>query len=135
MSTISVTLSVHIACPAAKAFQFVADPSTMPQWAIHNVKGIRPLASNEWEIQTPRGAGKLVPHYDPAYGILDHEFIDPKEGCWNASARVVPAGPENSVYMITLVKPPSMPTEAFMQGIPLVQQELDTMKRILEPAS
>lgn len=134
MSTTSVTLSVHIACPAAKAFQFVADPSTMPQWAIHNVKGIRRLDNNEWEILTPRGAGKLVPHYDPAYGILDHEFIDPKEGAWHVSARTVPAGPDNSVYMITLVKPHSMPDEAFMQGMPLVQQELDTMKRILEPA-
>jgi hypothetical protein len=135
MSATSVTLSVHIACPAAKAFQFVADPSTMPQWAIHNVKGIRHLSNDEWEIQTPRGTGKLIPHFNAPHGILDHEFVDPREGAWNASARVVSAGPSDSVYMITLVKPLAMPLEAFMQGVPLVQQELDTMKRILEPAT
>lgn len=64
----------------------------MPQWAIHNVKGIRPLGNNEWEIETPRGAGKLVPHFEQEFGILDHEFIDPKEGAWAVSPRIVPAG-------------------------------------------
>lgn len=132
VETISVTLSVQIACPAADAYRFVADPATMPQWAIHNVKGIRPLANNEWEIETPRGAGRLVPHYEPELGILDHEFIDPKEGAWAVSARIVPAGTADSVYMITLVKPPKMPEEVFRQGMPLVEQELQAMKRILE---
>lgn len=113
-------------------YRFVADPATMPQWAIHNVKGIRPLGNNEWEIQTPRGAGKLVPHYTQEFGILDHEFIDPREGSWAVSARVVPAGATDSVYMITLVKPTAMPEEAFRQGMPLVEEELQAMKRILE---
>jgi hypothetical protein len=34
--------------------------------------------------------------------------------------------------MITLVKPPSMSEEAFRQGMPLVEEELATMKRILD---
>jgi hypothetical protein len=127
-----VTLSVQIACPAGDAYRFVADPATMPQWATHNVKSIRPLSQNEWEIQTPRGTGRLVPYYDQASGILDHEFVDPKEGSWQASARIVPAGAKDSVYIITLVKPPSMPEEAFRQGMPLVEEELQTMKRILD---
>lgn len=132
MTTTSVTLCVQIACSAAKAYQFIADPATMPRWAIHNVKSIRPVGQNEWEIQTPRGAGRLVSHYDQACGILDHEFVDPKEGPWEVSARIVPAGAKDSVYMITLVKPPSMPEEAFRQGMPLVEEELQTMRHILE---
>jgi hypothetical protein len=132
MTAASVTLSVQIACSAAEAYRFIADPATMPQWAIHNVKAIRPVGQNEWEIQTPRGAGKLIPHYDRHSGILDHEFVDPKEGSWEVSARIVEAGTRDSVYMITLVKPPSMCEEAFRQGMPLVEEELATMKRILD---
>jgi hypothetical protein len=132
MTTTSVTLTVQIACPAAEAYQFIADPATMPQWAIHNVKAIRPVGRNEWEIQTPRGAGRLIPHFDQRSGILDHEFVDPKEGSWEVSARIVSAGTKDSVYMITLVKPPSMPEEAFRQGMPLVEEELQTMKRVLD---
>jgi hypothetical protein len=41
-------------------------------------------------------------------------------------------GAKDSVYMITLVKPTSMPQEALRQGMPLVEEELQTMKRILE---
>ncbi|MGD0737640.1 MAG: SRPBCC family protein [Terracidiphilus sp.] len=131
MTSASVTLSVQIARPATEAFRFIADPATMPQWAIHNVKAIRPVGQNEWEIQTPRGAGRLIPRYNSAFGILDHDFVDPREGSWEVSARIVPAGTKDSIYMITLVKPPSMPDEAFNQGMPLVEEELQTMKRIL----
>ena len=130
--TASVTLSVLIACPAAKDYRFIAEPETMPQWAIHNVKSIQLVGQNEWEIQTPRGAGRLRPHYDMASGILDHEFVDPKEGSWDVSARIVPAGAKDSIYTITLVKPPFMSEEAFRQGMPLVEQELQQMRRILE---
>jgi hypothetical protein len=132
VTVISTTLSVQIACPAAEAHQFIADPATMPLWAIHNVKAIRPLGQNEWEIQTPRGAGKLIPHFDPTTGVLDHEFVDPKEGSWKVSGRIVPADTKDSVYMITLVKPPPMPEEAFRHGMPLVGEELQTLRRILD---
>ena len=132
MTATSMTLSVQIACPAADAYQFIADPTTISQWAIHNVKSIRPVGQNEWEIQTPRGTGRLTPHYDHASGILDHEFVDPKEGSWEVSARIVPGGAKDSIYMITLVKPPSMPEEAFRRGTPLVEEELQTMSRLLE---
>ena len=131
MTTTSVTLSVQIACPAAEAYRFIADPATMPQWAIQNVKSIRPVGQNRWKIQTPRGAGRLIPRYEQEFGVLDHEFVDPKEGSWEVSARIVPAGAKDSVYMITLVKPPSMSEEAFRQGMPLVEEELRTMRRIL----
>ncbi|HUA99158.1 MAG TPA: hypothetical protein VMA34_12580 [Terracidiphilus sp.] len=92
METIPVTLSVQIAWPAAEAYRFVADPATMPQWAIHNVKSTRPLAANEWEIETPRDAGRLIPQWEQRPGFLDHEFIDLKEGSWAVCARIVPAG-------------------------------------------
>jgi len=52
----AVTLSVQIASPWRDAYKLVADP-TMPQWAIHHVRSIRPLGERVWEIETPRGAG------------------------------------------------------------------------------
>ena len=133
--TTTVTLSVQIACPWHHVYRFVADPSTMPQWAIHNVRSIRLLGEGVWEIETPRGWGRLIPGFEEAHGILDHAFIDPKEGRWDVPARVAAAGPDESVYMITLVKPASMPDEVFAQGMTLVEEELQTMKQILECAA
>jgi hypothetical protein len=61
-------------CPVegTSAFDFLADPATMPRWAIHNVSAIRPLGDGRWEMDTPRGRAVLAPRYDAATGILDH---------------------------------------------------------------
>jgi hypothetical protein len=39
--TISITRTIQIERSAAESYGFIADPETMPQWAIHNVKAIR----------------------------------------------------------------------------------------------
>jgi ketosteroid isomerase-like protein len=123
---------VQIGRPAVDSYAFIADPETMPQWAIHNVRSIRPLDGDRWEMQTPRGNAILVPHYEKRGGILDHAFVDANEGVWNVSARVVPAGPSASVYMITLPKPDAMPMEAFDAGMALMDEELAALKACIE---
>lgn len=130
--TPSVTKSIQIARPVADAFDFLADPATMPQWAIHNVTGIRPVAEGRWELDTPRGKGGLIPHYDRTTGILDHDFIDAGEGRWSVSARIVPAGASASVYLITLTKPDGMPGELFERGMELMDEELAVLKSCIE---
>ena len=130
--TLSMTKHVHIDRPAADTFAFVGDPSTMPRWAVHNVSAIRPLGDGRWEMDTPRGRGLLVPRYDTSTGILDHDFIDANEGHWRVPARVVPAGASASIYIITLTKPEGMPTEAFEEGMKLMDDELAALKACVE---
>lgn len=101
---IAITETTQIGRSAAERFDFIADPEVMPQWAIHNVKAIRRLEGGRWEMDTPRGKAILVPPFERAGGILDHEFIDAGEGVWRVSARIVSVGPSESVYMITLPK-------------------------------
>ena len=98
-----------------------------PQSEIHSTCRL-----NVWTIDTPRGEGKFVPHFEQAHGILDHEFVDPKEGSWQVPARVVALAPNTSFYIITLTKPAPMPIEAFTQGMTLMDDELHTLKSILE---
>lgn len=81
--------------------------------AIHNVKRIQPLGNNEWEIETPCGAGKLVPHFEQEFGSSTTNSLIRRKGAWAVSARIVPAGAEDAAYMITLVKPPGIPEEVF----------------------
>ena len=130
--TMTVTKTVQIGRPATDSYAFIADPETMPQWAIHNVQGIRPLDDERWEMQTPRGKAILMPHYEKHGSILDHAFVDASEGVWNVSARIVPAGPSASVYMITLPKPDAMPMEAFEAGMALMDEELAALKACIE---
>ncbi len=133
--SITVTKTIQISRPACDSFGFIADPATMPQWAIHNVKAIRKLDGGRWEMDTPRGKAILIPRYERASGILDHEFIDASEGVWRVSARIVSTGPSESVYMITLPKPDAMPAEAFEAGMRLMDDELAALKRCIESRS
>jgi len=128
----SVTKYIQIERPAADAYAFLAEPATMPRWAIHNVKSIKPLENGRWELETPRGKGSLVPHYQKPYGILDHDFIDASEGFWSVTARVVPIGTSASVYMISLTKPDGMPLDAFNHGMDLMGDELAALKACIE---
>ncbi len=130
--TTTVTKTIQIGRSAADGFDFIADPQTMPRWAIHNVKAIRRLEGGRWEMETPRGKATLVPRYERAAGILDHDFIDAGEGVWRVSARIVPVGLSESVYMITLPKPDPMPADAFEAGMRLMDDELAALKRCIE---
>ena len=130
--SITVTKTIPIGRSAIEGFDFIADPQTMPQWAIHNVKSIRQLEGGRWEMETPRGKATLVTRYERTSGILDHEFIDAGEGVWRVSARIVSSGPSECVYMITLPKPDPMPTEAFEAGMKLMDEELAALKRCIE---
>jgi len=64
-------------------------------------------------------------------GIVDHEFIDPQEGRWEVPVRVVSAD-NRSVFMMTLSKPERMSEQDFQAGLALVDEELMTLKRVLE---
>lgn len=128
----SVTKSIQIGRPADVAYGFIADPATMPQWAVHNVKSIRPASGGRWEMETPRGPGWLVPRYEKAHGILDHEFLDAGEGRWQVAARIVPISASDSVYMITLTRPQALPVEAFEMGMKLMDDELAALKSCVE---
>lgn len=78
------------------------------------------------------GSGQFVPHFRGEYGILDHEFIDPREGPWNVPARVVPAGPSASVFIITLRKPDAVHDDAFAPAMRLMDEELEALKSCVE---
>jgi hypothetical protein len=129
---VSVTKYVQIDRPVAQTYAFLADPATMPKWAIHNVRFIKPVENGRWEMDTQRGKGFLVPHYQKTNGILDHDFIDAGEGFWSVTARAVPIAEFASVYMITLTKPDAMPMEAFEGGMKLMDEELTALKACVE---
>ncbi len=130
--TLAVTKTIQIQRSAADTYAFVADPTTMPMWAIHNVKAIRPLDAGRWEMDTTHGKAILVPHYDKTHAIVDHEYIDANEGRWSVSARVVAVGLAESIYIITLAKPEGMPVEAFQTGMKLMDDELEALKAHVE---
>ena len=81
-------------------------------------------------MQTPNGAARLRIRPDKSSGTLDHDFHSP-EAQWTVPARVVPNG-SGSLFTITFFQPPVFSDDVFDQQTALVDQELATLKRLLE---
>ena len=126
-----VTKTVFVKCPAKNLFDFLANAENWPRWAVHNVRVVRPGSDGWWLMDTPRGPGRLRIRPHERMGILDHEFIDAREGRWLVPTRVVAVG-DGALLMMTFAKPDALPDEAFRQGMRLLDEELETLKRLLE---
>ncbi|HEX5501603.1 MAG TPA: hypothetical protein VFW96_03205 [Thermomicrobiales bacterium] len=126
----TVVKSVELHCSPATAFAFLADGANWPRFAIHNILASRAEDDGDWLIETPHGAGRLCLRPDAASGILDHAFIDPREGRWDVPARVVPAG-DHAVFIMALTKPAGLAERDFATGLALLDDELATLQRLL----
>ena len=124
-----VTKSILLPCSSHAAWKLLADGGQWPRWAIRNVLAAKPVGEDRWQIQTPRGPGVLHVRGVEAYGILDHDFIDPKEGKWTVPARVVPLS-TGSQFIMTLEKPAGMPDDAFELGLKGLDDELAELARL-----
>jgi quinol monooxygenase YgiN len=126
-----VNKTVFVQCPAKVLFDFLANAENWPRWAVYNVQAVRPGSGGWWLMDTPRGPGRLRIRPSERTGILDHEFIDAQEGRWMVPARVVAVG-DGVLLMMTFINPDALPDEAFRQGMRLLDEELETLKRLLE---
>ena len=126
-----VTKSVFVKCPAMNLFDFLANAENWPRWAVHNVLAVRPGSDGWWLMDTPRGPGRLRIRPNERTGILDHEFIDSQEGRWIVPTRAVAVG-DGALLRMTFTKPDALPDEAFRIGMRLLDEELDTLKRLLD---
>ncbi len=127
----TVTKMIVINREPQAVFAFLADGANWPKFSIHNIFSAQPDERNDWIIETPRGTGLLRLKTNAAFGIVDHEFIDPKEGGWDVPARVVSIG-NATAFIATLTKPEQMTENDFQAGMALFDEELTTLKRVLE---
>lgn len=129
--SLPITKTVVINRSPMAVFTFLANGENWPMFAVHNILSIRPSTQGDWIIETPRGPGRLHLKTTASLGIVDHEFIDPQEGCWEVPARVVAAN-NRAVFMMTLSKPEQMSEQDFQAGLALLDEELAILKRVLE---
>jgi hypothetical protein len=123
--------SITVAVPPQRLFAFLMDGRNWPQWAIHNVKGVKVLDDGTFELQTPRGPGHLKLTGDAATGVIDQVFTAPDSGTWRVPGRVVPiAG--GSAFLMAFPKPAALSDDAFTAGMKQLDDELATLKKVLE---
>jgi hypothetical protein len=126
----SKTLSVSIACPPRRVYEFVSNPENLPRWATAFCRSVR-KSEGEWIVETPDGPMRIGFVERNKYGVLDHAVtVQPGIEIVNPM-RVVPNG-SGSEIMFTLFQLPKMSNEKFAKDAGLVERDLLTLKKALE---
>ena len=126
----SRTLSITIACPSRKVYEFVSNPENLSRWAAGLCKSVRKSDSG-WIADTPQGPAKIRFAEKNDFGVLDH-YVTPASGVEvYVPMRVVPNG-SGSEVIFTLFKTPEMSAEQFAEDAGMVERDLKALKGVLE---
>ncbi len=130
MIAMSRTLSIYINCHPDRVYDFISDLENMPVWATTFCKSIK-KADGGWIAMTLQGQVKIRLAKKNNFGVLDH-YISPAPGVEvYVPMRVVPNGP-GSEMIFTLFRLPDMSEEQYAEDAKLVEQDLRTLKGVLE---
>lgn len=126
----AVTLTISIERDARQVYDFVSDLGNLPKWAKTFCRGIK-KTGGKWMIETPQGVMGMRIAVRNQFGVLDHYVLPPHGGEVFVPMRVVASGPGSEV-LFTLFHRPEMSSEQFFSDRALVEQDLKTLKEIME---
>ncbi|MEO6908112.1 MAG: SRPBCC family protein [Abditibacteriaceae bacterium] len=124
------TLTIFIARPFEDVYEYLATAENFSQWAAGLGNGVR-FVDGAWIADTPRGAITIRFSKRNEFGIVDH-YVVPQPGVEIYVPMRVIANGFGSEVLFTLFRLPEMTDEQFEADGVLVQQDLATMKQILE---
>ena len=123
------TSAVTIEAPAAEVLEFVADPATLPQWAVGFARAIR-REGDRWIVSTARGEVGVRYAVDTALGTVDF-YLAPAPGVeFPAFSRVLPNG-DGTEYLFTQFQTPGMSDHEFEGQVVALGEELQVLRSLL----
>jgi len=124
--------SIKIQTGFHRAFTYIADPKTLPEWT-HAFKEVSDGAA---VMATPQGSVpvRLAVNSSAQHGTIDWMMDFPDGLRATAFSRLIEAGKNRCIYTFTLMPPP-VPLEqlegALEQQAKVLEQELASLARIL----
>jgi hypothetical protein len=126
----SKTFSLKLNASANDVYFFVSNPENLPKWATTFCKSIKRDGS-DWVIETNEGFVRVKYVEKNNLGVLDHFiYLTPDVEVY-VPMRVV-RNHEGSEMLFTLFKLPFMDDERFKLDCKLVEQDLTTLKIVME---
>jgi hypothetical protein len=124
-------ISISIARRPAEVYEFASDPTNMPRWASGLARSEIRKDGDEWVADSP--AGRVRVRFAPrnSFGVMDHDVTLESGATVHNAMRVVPNG-EVSEFVFTLIRRPEMSDTQFAQDKAAVENDLKTLKALLE---
>ena len=124
------TLNISINRGHKSVYEFVSDLNNLPKWATTFCLSIKRDGEN-WQALTPQGPVKIriTPRND--FGILDHYIVQVPGVEMHVPMRVI-QNDKGSEVIFVLFHQPDMTDAQFAEDLYKVQQDLKTLKQVLE---
>lgn len=125
--------SIGIEVPFRQAFDYIADPKHLPEWA----RAFKSVSNGRALLSTPAGSMdiSLDVHASRDHGTIDWTMTFPDGSVARALSRVVKADARRSIFSFVLLPPP-VPLEqlegALEQQAAILKEELSNLKATLE---
>lgn len=124
-------LSIYIARRPTDVYEFASDPRNLPRWAAGLARSEVKKDGDEWLMDAPFGKVRVKFAERNVFGVMDHD-VTPESGVTvHNPMRVVPHG-EGSEFVFTLIRQPGTTDEQFAADKTAVENDLKTLKRLLE---
>jgi hypothetical protein len=123
-------VSVSILRPPADVYAFAAEPLNLPRWA-SGLSGSIAGVNDEWVAESPMGRVTIRFVSPNDLGVLDHDVVLESGERFHNPMRVVANG-DGSEVVFTLYRRPGMTDEEFAADARAVEDDLRTLKRLLE---
>jgi hypothetical protein len=125
-------VSVSIARPPAEVYAFASDPRNLPRWAAGLARSEVARDGDAWVAEAPFGKVRVKFAPPNPFHVMDHDVTLESGITVHNPMRVVPNG-AGSEFMFTLVRQPGMTDAEFARDKAAVEQDLKTLKTLLEP--
>lgn len=120
------TQTVTVAASPEDVFTFLADPETLPQWAVGFCRGIRRNGEG-WVVDTGHGEVGIRYVTDADRGLIDFHMTPAPGVEVVAYSRVIPTA-GGAEYVFTQVRAPGMSDEAFAGQRAALTDELEVLR-------
>jgi hypothetical protein len=124
-------LGIYIARRPNEVYEFASDPRNLPRWAAGLARARVEREGDQWIVDAPFGRAKVRFAEPNQFGVMDHD-VELESGITvHNPMRVVPHG-EGSEFLFTLIRQPEVSDEQFANDKAAVENDLRTLKSILE---
>lgn len=124
------TVSLMLDAQAEDVYAFIAKPENLPHWAPNLCEATTKLG-DQWLLQTPAGPVKFCFTEPDTFGVLDHR-LTLASGEEIFVAMCVSTQAKGSEISITVPRDPALSEQQFAQDLQRVEQDLYTLKCIVE---
>ncbi|HEU4748923.1 MAG TPA: SRPBCC family protein [Gemmatimonadaceae bacterium] len=124
-------LSIYIARGPTEVYEFASDPKNLPRWAAGLARSEVRKDGDDWIADAPFGQVRVRFVQRNSLGVMDHDVTLDSGVTIHNPMRVVPHG-DGSEFVFTLIRQPGMSDARFIEDKAAVENDLKTLKALLE---